>query len=165
MTHAADMVHYLLDDHFPSSTVAQGGVYAWRDGRENADTFQALLEYPQCRLERAALAQPLEHLVIMIEQERLRIVTGGELEQQLVQIERRHQAGTGERCHSGGNLGAGEPRRLAAAAPRQQQQLEGLQHRGELRGRRAHAACEQRQPPVLAGQHLALVHHENREEG
>jgi predicted dehydrogenase len=47
MTHAADMVHYLLDDHFPTSTVAQGGVYAWRDGRENADTFQALLEYPK----------------------------------------------------------------------------------------------------------------------
>ena len=47
MTHAADMVHYLLDDHFPSSVVAQGGVYAWRDGRENADTFQALLEYPK----------------------------------------------------------------------------------------------------------------------
>ena len=47
MTHAADMVHYLLDDHFPSSVVAQGGVYAWPDGRENADTFQALLEYPK----------------------------------------------------------------------------------------------------------------------
>jgi len=46
MTHAADMVHYLLDDHFPTSVVAHGGVYVWRDGRENADTFQALLEYP-----------------------------------------------------------------------------------------------------------------------
>lgn len=47
MTHAADMVHYLLDDHYPASVVAQGGVYMWRDGRENPDTFQALLEYPQ----------------------------------------------------------------------------------------------------------------------
>jgi predicted dehydrogenase len=27
--------------------VAQGGVYRWRDGRENPDTFQALLEYPK----------------------------------------------------------------------------------------------------------------------
>jgi len=26
--------------------VATGGVFAWHDGRENADTFQALLEYP-----------------------------------------------------------------------------------------------------------------------
>ena len=43
----SDMVHYLLDDHFPTSAVAQGGVYAWPDGRENPDTFQALLEYPK----------------------------------------------------------------------------------------------------------------------
>jgi predicted dehydrogenase len=47
MTHALDMVHYLLDDHFPTSVVAHGGVYRWRDGRENPDTFQALLEYPK----------------------------------------------------------------------------------------------------------------------
>ena len=47
MTHAIDMVHYLLDDHFPTSVVANGGVYRWRDGRENPDTFQALLEYPK----------------------------------------------------------------------------------------------------------------------
>jgi len=47
MSHAADMVHYLLGDRFPHSVVAMGGVYAWKDGRENPDTFQALLEYPQ----------------------------------------------------------------------------------------------------------------------
>jgi len=47
MTHAMDMVHFLLDDHFPSSVMAQGGVYRWRDGRENPDTFQALFEYPK----------------------------------------------------------------------------------------------------------------------
>lgn len=47
MTHAIDMVHHLLDDHFPTSVVAHGGVYRWRDGRENPDTFQALLEYPK----------------------------------------------------------------------------------------------------------------------
>jgi predicted dehydrogenase len=47
MTHAADMVHYLLGDPFPTSGVAQGGVFAWPDGRENPDTFQALLEYPK----------------------------------------------------------------------------------------------------------------------
>ncbi|HTP35846.1 MAG TPA: Gfo/Idh/MocA family oxidoreductase [Candidatus Acidoferrales bacterium] len=47
MTHAIDMVHYLLDDHFPTSAMAHGGVYRWRDGRENPDTFQALLEYPK----------------------------------------------------------------------------------------------------------------------
>jgi predicted dehydrogenase len=47
MSHGVDMVHYLLDDHFPRSVVAHGGVFAWHDGRENPDTFQALLEYPK----------------------------------------------------------------------------------------------------------------------
>ena len=47
MSHAADMVHHLVDDPFPRSAVAHGGVYAWPDGRENPDTFQALLEYPK----------------------------------------------------------------------------------------------------------------------
>jgi predicted dehydrogenase len=47
MSHGIDMVHYLLDDHHPNSVVAHGGVYAWRDGRENPDTFQALLDYPK----------------------------------------------------------------------------------------------------------------------
>ena len=47
MSHAIDMVHYITGDPFPSSVVAHGGVYAWPDGRENPDTFQALLEYPK----------------------------------------------------------------------------------------------------------------------
>ena len=47
MSHGIDLVHYLLEDQFPTSVVAQGGVYAWPDGRENPDTFQALLEYPK----------------------------------------------------------------------------------------------------------------------
>jgi predicted dehydrogenase len=46
MSHGIDMIHYLLDDHFPKSVVAFGGVFAWPDGRETPDTFQALLEYP-----------------------------------------------------------------------------------------------------------------------
>jgi predicted dehydrogenase len=46
MSHAADMVHFLLDDRYPASVVAQGGVFRWRDGRENPDTFQAIFEYP-----------------------------------------------------------------------------------------------------------------------
>ncbi len=47
MSHGIDMVHHLLDDHFPKSAVAHGGVYSWPDGRETPDTFQALLEYPK----------------------------------------------------------------------------------------------------------------------
>jgi predicted dehydrogenase len=47
MSHAIDLVHWFMDDHFPKSLVAHGGVFAWHDGRENPDTFQALLEYPK----------------------------------------------------------------------------------------------------------------------
>ena len=47
MSHGIDLVHWFMDDPFPTSVMAHGGVYAWRDGRENPDTFQALLEYPK----------------------------------------------------------------------------------------------------------------------
>jgi predicted dehydrogenase len=47
MSHAMDLVHWFMDDHFPRSVVSHGGVFAWHDGRENADTFQSLLEYPK----------------------------------------------------------------------------------------------------------------------
>jgi len=47
MSHGIDLVHWFMDDHFPTSVVAHGGVFAWHDGRENPDTFQALLEYPK----------------------------------------------------------------------------------------------------------------------
>jgi len=47
MSHAIDLVHWFMDDHFPRSVTAHGGVFAWHDGRENPDTFQALLDYPK----------------------------------------------------------------------------------------------------------------------
>ncbi len=47
MSHALDLVHFFMDEHAPRSVVAGGGVFAWHDGRENPDTFQALLEYPK----------------------------------------------------------------------------------------------------------------------
>jgi predicted dehydrogenase len=47
MSHGIDLVHWFMDDPVPTSVVAHGGVFAWRDGRENPDTFQALLEYPK----------------------------------------------------------------------------------------------------------------------
>jgi predicted dehydrogenase len=47
MSHAIDLVHWFMNDSFPKSAVAHGGVFAWHDGRENADTFQTLLEYPK----------------------------------------------------------------------------------------------------------------------
>jgi predicted dehydrogenase len=47
MSHAIDLVHWFMDDSFPKSAVSHGGIFAWRDGRETADTFQTLLEYPK----------------------------------------------------------------------------------------------------------------------
>jgi len=45
MSHAIDLVHWFMDDYYPKSVVSHGGVFAWHDGRQNADTFHALLEY------------------------------------------------------------------------------------------------------------------------
>ena len=47
LSHGIDSVHYFLDETCPRSVVAHGGVFAWHDGRENPDTFQALLDYPK----------------------------------------------------------------------------------------------------------------------
>src|SRR5262249_31141976 len=47
MTHLIDTVHLLAGGTFPRSVVAQGGCYAWKDGRENGDTVQVSLDYPQ----------------------------------------------------------------------------------------------------------------------
>jgi predicted dehydrogenase len=47
MSHAIDLVHWFMDDHLPHSVVSQGGIFAWKDGRENPDTFHTLLEYPK----------------------------------------------------------------------------------------------------------------------
>lgn len=47
MSHAIDLVHWFMSDSSPLSVVANGGIFAWHDGRENADTFEALLEYPK----------------------------------------------------------------------------------------------------------------------
>jgi len=46
MSHAIDLVHWFTGQTAPRSAVASGGVFAWHDGRENPDTFQALFEYP-----------------------------------------------------------------------------------------------------------------------
>jgi predicted dehydrogenase len=47
MSHGIDLVHWFMNERFPRSVVAHGGVFAWNDGRENPDTFEALLEYPK----------------------------------------------------------------------------------------------------------------------
>jgi predicted dehydrogenase len=45
MSHAIDIVHMFTGQPYPNSAVAHGGIYAWKDYRENPDTVQVLLEY------------------------------------------------------------------------------------------------------------------------
>ena len=45
MSHGIDLCNYFLDESYPESVVANGGIFAWHDGRENPDTFQALFTY------------------------------------------------------------------------------------------------------------------------
>lgn len=46
-SHVIDIAHWFMDDHYPKSCVAHGGVYVWKDGREHADTMECLWDYPK----------------------------------------------------------------------------------------------------------------------
>ena len=45
MCHQIDTVAWFTGFEFPRSAMSGGGTYAWKDGRENADTFTTILEY------------------------------------------------------------------------------------------------------------------------
>jgi len=45
MSHQIDTVHWFSGLEHPRSVVANGGVYVWKDGRINADTFTAVFDY------------------------------------------------------------------------------------------------------------------------
>jgi predicted dehydrogenase len=47
MSHMIDVVNWITGEKYPKSAVALGGTYVWKDGRDNGDTFHALLEYPK----------------------------------------------------------------------------------------------------------------------
>ncbi|MCO5352388.1 MAG: Gfo/Idh/MocA family oxidoreductase [Bryobacteraceae bacterium] len=47
MSHLIDLAHWFLDDPYPRSVVASGGVFLWKDGRQTSDVFYALLDYPK----------------------------------------------------------------------------------------------------------------------
>jgi predicted dehydrogenase len=48
MCHYIDLVPWFLNDPYPRSAVALGGVYLWKDGRQTSDVFHALVEYKDC---------------------------------------------------------------------------------------------------------------------
>src|SRR6201996_1780378 len=45
MSHQIDTVHWFSDLPHPRSVTANGGVYVWKDGRENWDTITAAFDY------------------------------------------------------------------------------------------------------------------------
>lgn len=45
MSHQIDTVHWFTNLQHPRSVVANGGVYWWKDGRENWDTITAVFDY------------------------------------------------------------------------------------------------------------------------
>ncbi len=45
MSHGVGLVHLYMDEDIPESMVANGGIYQWKDGRENPDTFTAVATY------------------------------------------------------------------------------------------------------------------------
>ncbi len=45
MSHQIDTVHWFSGYEHPRSVVANGGVYFWKDGRVNPDTFTAVFDY------------------------------------------------------------------------------------------------------------------------
>lgn len=45
MSHQIDTVHWFSGYDHPRSVVANGGIYLWKDGRENPDTMTAVFDY------------------------------------------------------------------------------------------------------------------------
>ncbi|MGV3558054.1 Gfo/Idh/MocA family protein [Larkinella arboricola] len=45
MSHQIDTVHWFSGLDHPRSVVANGGIYVWKDGRVNPDTFTAVFDY------------------------------------------------------------------------------------------------------------------------
>jgi predicted dehydrogenase len=45
MCHQIDTVHWFSDLPHPRSVAVNGGIYAWKDGRRNADTLTAVFDY------------------------------------------------------------------------------------------------------------------------
>ena len=47
LSHGSDLVHLWTNETHPVSAVATGGIFAWKDGRENPDTVTVSLVYPK----------------------------------------------------------------------------------------------------------------------
>ena len=46
-SHGSGLAHFYLDMFIPDDTVANGGIFAWHDVRENPDTFQCVFSFAE----------------------------------------------------------------------------------------------------------------------
>ena len=46
-SHGSGLAHFYLDTFIPDDTVANGGIFAWHDVRENPDTFQCVSTFAE----------------------------------------------------------------------------------------------------------------------
>jgi predicted dehydrogenase len=47
LSHGCDLVHLWTGETYPESVVANGGIFTWKDGRENPDTCVTAMVYPK----------------------------------------------------------------------------------------------------------------------
>ena len=47
LSHGCDLVHFWTDEAYPESVVSNGGIFAWKDGRDNPDTCVTAVVYPK----------------------------------------------------------------------------------------------------------------------
>ena len=47
LSHGCDMVHLWTDEAYPESVVSNGGIFVWKDERENPDTCVTAITYPK----------------------------------------------------------------------------------------------------------------------
>lgn len=47
LSHGSDLVHLWTDETYPESVVATGGIFVWKDQRQNPDTCVAAVTYPK----------------------------------------------------------------------------------------------------------------------
>jgi predicted dehydrogenase len=47
LSHGCDMVHLWTDEAYPESVISNGGVFIWKDGRDNPDTCVTAVTYPK----------------------------------------------------------------------------------------------------------------------
>ena len=47
LSHGSDLVHLWTDEAYPASVVSNGGIFVWKDDRENPDTCVTAITYPK----------------------------------------------------------------------------------------------------------------------